>query len=671
MMSRSNLHPFLKTIPFVVALVMGVRPLASQELTESAFIASVNAAITPLLPPKLEPDQAIIMGANLEFAQGAFIPGQRISDLLDYVDGLKAVGVQRIEINPGYLSLQDPTVMAMYDALVQHIRQLGLQLAINVVYVAGQQATITTFQQFQTAAVPGAQQIAARYQPDNFVIVHEPDTMAARMGIQTTVADWDGFIRAVALLVKQSSPHTRLGAGCYYAAVTPETQVFVDSENAYFEDFATIPELDFLTMDIYNDDTFSQYQQWAQLAHSAVDPTHPNGKGAYIEETWIPHYLENGLPANWDSGNLDTESTIGPASSQFSGLYGPWIQALSLFASNNGLESVTVFTTPAFFAYGIAGADEPEEPAYEAVVNSALEQGQLTTAGQTYLTTSQQLGIKVATSLSSASYATLPSVYCSAATNPCNANTTVAPDELVSTFGVDLATSSAPAASATLPITLGGTSATFVDSSNTSYQLALSFVSRTQVNYLVPSAAQPGAATLTILSGDGTITTGWVLVAAVDPGLYTAGATGKGAPAAFAVCAGTCAGWPGPPNQDGQFVQAIFTSCGAAGGCMPVPISLGSPTDTVVLELFGTGLRHVSSASAVTATINGQTLPVQFAGAQGQFPGEDQINVQLPHSLAGSGTVSLVLTTTVSANGLAAYDSNTTSSSNTVTIDIE
>ena len=156
-MSRSNLHPFLKTIPFVVALVMGVRPLASQELTESAFIASVNAAITPLLPPKLEPDQAIIMGANLEFAQGAFISGQRISDLLDYVDGLKAVGVQRIEINPGYLSLQDPTVMAMYDALVQHIRQLGLQLAINVVYVAGQQATITTFQQFQTAAVPGAQ----------------------------------------------------------------------------------------------------------------------------------------------------------------------------------------------------------------------------------------------------------------------------------------------------------------------------------------------------------------------------------------------------------------------------------------------------------------------------------------------------------------------------------
>ena len=97
---------------------------------------------------------------------------------------------------------------------------------------------------------------------------------------------------------------------------------------------------------------------------------------------------------------------------------------------------------------------------------------------------------------------------------------------------------------------------------------------------------------------------------------------------------------------------------------MPQRISLGAPADTVALELFGTGLRHVSSASAVTATINGQNLPVQFAGAQGQYTGEDQINVQLPHSLAGSGMVSLVLTVHDTVD-------NTTPSSNPVTIDIE
>ena len=661
MKSRSNLHPFLKTIPFVVALVVGVRPLAAQQVTEAQFIASVNSAIQPML--SIAPGKPIIMGGQHEFAHGFGIANVGLTYLLEYVDGLKAAGAQRIEFNPGYLSLNDTSVKAKYDALVQHIRQLGLMLAINVEYIPAQQP-VTTFQQFQTAAVTGAVQIAARYQPDNFVIVHEPDTMAARMGIQTTVQDWDGFIRAVAPLVRQSSPQTRLGAGCYYAPAAPATQSYADQENAYFVDFATIPDLDFLTMDIYNVGTFNQYQQWAQVAHSAKDPTHPNGKGVYIEETWIPHYLANGLPSNWLSGSLDTESTLGPVDSALASLFPPWIQAMALFASANGMEAVTIFTTPAFFQYGTAaGTDAPEETAYISAVNSAIAQGQLTPTGQAYLTYSQQLGIKVATSLSSASYATLPSVFnpnCGTPTDPCNADATVAPDELVSAFGADLAASSAPTPSAGFPTTLAGTTVTLVDSSNTSYPVPLDFVSPGQVNYVVPSAAQPGAAALTITSADGTKTTGVVLVAAVDPGLYAANATGKGAPAGFAVCAGICAGWPGPPNQYGQFVQDLSK-----------PISLRVATDTVVLALFGTGLRHVASPSAVTATINGQGLPVQFAGAQGQFTGEDQINVQLPYNLSASGMVNLVLTTTVDQGALALYDTDITPSSNTVTIDIE
>ena len=475
------------------------------------------------------------------------------------------------------------------------------------------------------------------------------------MGIQTTVQDWDGFIRKVAPLVKLSSLRTRLGAGCYYGATT---LTFGDAENAYFEDFATIPDLDFLTMDIYNDDSFSQFVAWTQLAHA-------NGKGAYIEETWLPHYFANGLPANWQSEDLDNSATVGPASADFASLYAPWMQAMALFASANGMEAVTAFTTPVFFQYGTAGADRPQQAAYAAAVDFAIAKGQLTPTGQAYLTSSQQLGIKVAASVSSASYATLSSVFCASATNPdpCNgnANSTVAPDELVSAFGVDLATSRAYTPSTSFPTTLAGTTATLVDISNTSYPVPLSFVSPGQVNYLVPSAAQPGAAALTFTSADGTKTTGVVLVAAVDPGLYTVNTNGKGAPAGFAVCAGTCAGWPNR-QANGQFVQDLFTPTG--GLYVPQPISLGSPDDTVVLELFGTGLRHMSSTSVVTATINGQNLPVLFAGAQGQYTGEDQINVQVPHGLAGSGTVSLVLTVHGTVD-------NTTASSNAVTIDIE
>jgi uncharacterized protein (TIGR03437 family) len=341
---------------------------------------------------------------------------------------------------------------------------------------------------------------------------------------------------------------------------------------------------------------------------------------------------------------------------------------MALFASANGMESVTPFTTPAFFWYGTTGADRLEQTAYVNELVSAIADGDLTSAGQANLTSGQQMGVKTATSLSSASYARLSSVFCTAASNPCNADSTVAPDEIVSAFGVDLATSRVSTPSASFPTSLAGTTATLVDSSNTSYAVPLAYVSPGQVNYVVPSAAQPGAAALTITSGDGTKTTGVVLIAAVDPGLYSANATGNGAAAGFAVCSGTCAGWPGR-QANGQFVEALSTC--SAGACTVQPIILGSAADTVVLELFGTGLRHRASTSAVTATINGQSLPVQFAGAQGQFTGEDQVNVALPYNLRGIGAVSLTLTVTVNQNTLALFDADLTPSSNVITLDIQ
>jgi hypothetical protein len=73
-------------------------------------------------------------------------------------------------------------------------------------------------------------------------------------------------------------------------------------------------------------------------------------------------------------------------------------------------------------------------------------------------------------------------------------------------------------------------------------------------------------------------------------------------------------------------------------------------TDTFYLELFGTGFDS-ATARQVTVTINGQSVPVLFAGAQQQYPGLDQINVgPLPANLKGAGTVNVE----VSVNGQAA-----------------
>jgi hypothetical protein len=60
----------------------------------------------------------------------------------------------------------------------------------------------------------------------------------------------------------------------------------------------------------------------------------------------------------------------------------------------------------------------------------------------------------------------------------------------------------------------------------------------------------------------------------------------------------------------------------------------------VYLSLYGTGFDSVPVA--IHCYYSGsQILPVTYAGPQGQIPGLDQINLQLPAALAGTGTVAI------------------------------
>jgi uncharacterized protein (TIGR03437 family) len=168
------------------------------------------------------------------------------------------------------------------------------------------------------------------------------------------------------------------------------------------------------------------------------------------------------------------------------------------------------------------------------------------------------------------------------------------------------------------------------------------------MNYLVPSNAAPGPANLTVTSGDATVTTGVVLVAPVAPGLYTSFATGQGPAAGIAVCAGTCSGWTNSLGN-GQFWQYTFVPGCTSQNCA-APISWGA-SDSLVIELYGTGVRHLAALSDITANAAVGTgtsavntsLQVQFAGAQGTDTGLDQVNVAIPSSLHGAGTVNVSL----------------------------
>jgi uncharacterized protein (TIGR03437 family) len=60
--------------------------------------------------------------------------------------------------------------------------------------------------------------------------------------------------------------------------------------------------------------------------------------------------------------------------------------------------------------------------------------------------------------------------------------------------------------------------------------------------------------------------------------------------------------------------------------------------------LYGTGIEGRSWLSHATVQVGGVSVPVLFAGAQGNVLGEDQVNIgPLPGALSGSGEVNIQL----------------------------
>ena len=209
----------------------------------------------------------------------------------------------------------------------------------------------------------------------------------------------------------------------------------------------------------------------------------------------------------------------------------------------------------------------------------------------------------------------------------------MAPQQLVTAFGSGFSTQTIVApAGATLPATLGTTAISITDSKGNVSAAPLIYVSPNQASFLIPSGLASGAATVKVTVSGTTVLTGSLTIAASSPGLYSANGNGAGVAAALAETV----------SSAGAVTPLSVFSCasGVALSCLSSPVNLGASTNTVYLSLYGTGIR---GAGTVQAFVAGQPATVQFAGAQGQFAGLDQVNVVLPHSLAGSGEVSVYL----------------------------
>lgn len=212
-----------------------------------------------------------------------------------------------------------------------------------------------------------------------------------------------------------------------------------------------------------------------------------------------------------------------------------------------------------------------------------------------------------------------------------------APSALVTAFGSGFA--SQALVDGTMPAVLGDTSITVTDAKGNSLAAPIYYVSPSQASFLIPQTAAPGAATVKVARSGNTVLTGALSIAAVSPGIYTANGNGAGVAAAVVLRS----------SAPSTSTLAFNCQAGVALSCLSSPISLGATTETVYLEIYGTGIR---AAQKVEVFVAGQTVPVLAAGAQGQYQGLDQINISLPRTLAGAGESSLYIVADGQASNL-------------------
>ena len=549
---------------------------------------------------------AELLTANANRGQQLLTAGATSAQL--ELASLQALGVKTVTVAIGFPILYQPFdpfhyqgYLSFYKQLAANIHAAGMKMVVETGVVF---PNLDAAAYYPTLADPlyvngRAQQIltiAREIQPDYLVIAEEPDTEAEITG-KSFVGTLSGFSSMVDTFLSQhNSPEftgTNVGAG---------VGTWLYGAQAYIGALTTKSRLNFIDLHVYpiNLTFLNDTIALIDLAQK------PPGKPVTMSEAWLEkrrdtEYSSVGVASNDFIFARDPFSFWAPLDQQF-------LTAFAKLAWWKQLKVFSPFWSGYFHAYlNYASAYDSIAPDQilqdaSAVESTAIVNGQYTSTGLAYQ------GLVSATAVSAASFAPSP----------------VAPDSMVSIFGVALAPTTVTGP-IPLQTSLAGTTVTFTDSAGASSPAPLYFVSPGQVNAVVPAGLKAGPATFQVSGATGSVT-----ISAVAPALFSANANGQGAAAAIVVRTGS------PPDYAFQ--------CGAApGSCVPKPIDLGDSTGQVFLELFGTGIRGRNALTDVTVSVGGVLIAPQYAGAQPQYPGMDQVNILLPPALAGRGAVTIDL----------------------------
>lgn len=199
-----------------------------------------------------------------------------------------------------------------------------------------------------------------------------------------------------------------------------------------------------------------------------------------------------------------------------------------------------------------------------------------------------------------------------------NPHQPIAPGSFATVFGQNLCPQTSIAAwiaPGKLPVALGPCSLTV---NGTAAMLA--YASSGQINFIVPSTAAPGTATVTVSNGSTTFSTP-LTVSPSGPGLFTTNGMGIG---------------------DGAIVHGTLWSLG--------PFSVTTSGQPTPLSIFLTGL-DLSTAPVVS--VGGVPATVTWYGNAPGFAGLQQINIVLPASVAGAGRIPITVTSSGQTSNVA------------------
>jgi len=221
-----------------------------------------------------------------------------------------------------------------------------------------------------------------------------------------------------------------------------------------------------------------------------------------------------------------------------------------------------------------------------------------------------------------------------------------APESIVAAFGSNMSSTRAFATTLPLPLSLGDVSVV-VDGKHS----RLFFVSPNQLNYQIPSGTPSGLANVVVTNRGQAILQGTVQVSSVALSLFTADASGVGAPAGLLLRV----------RANGQQVYESLARFDASQNrIVPAPIARRAG-EQLFLILFGTGLKLAANtdgnsgngaAENVQVSIGGVNAQALFAGTAPGFVGLEQLNVRIPDNAPANPNTPVVVRARDLANNL-------------------